>query len=575
MKRHSFLLLLIATVNSHMAQTGGASQQHLALCAKCVSPTVMKLTGSGTSQAVAEARVTRSEAKGWCENWQPGGNLESCIREQLAQYGKETYRATADCTAGKITAIDGMTYTFAGIWANDVGKGRTKWRDASGAIVGQDNASGGLGISQQWEVLCPGPLKIGSAPAQRPSTALQRPSQSSAGTIRTQPENPSVCGGKANCTEVNSFAATLTDFRISAAGRERNLIATIGFQNKMNHPLILGFVQDAGVALDDQGNRYVVYGDAAVRGIGIISRNNVDTKFILQPGESSDSRFEFLFRHSREVLGITYQIDLTVREIVPIQGNQFRLGREHAIRFSNLGETSVSAVPQSTAPVTSSSQVANAPTAIPAAVNSGIPASGAAQPAPPVVSQPDACGGRPRCYGAGPFVAEVVQLTGSQAAPGSHHVLRANVRFRNTSSDVLVLAYKAKTSLATDNYGNPYYWGRAGTYDTSAQGIGTDIGRSVDSSFVLRPGESRNGTFQLVRYSPPRNSPLGTGFTWDLVVTQLEVLPNGQQVRPLRDHSLSFRDLTVSMANPGISVPSADGVNDAVKKLSDIFKKKR
>src|SRR6185295_12591064 len=75
-----------------------------------------------------------------------------------------TYRASADCPAGKITTIDGQSYTLAGVWdASDVGAGRTKWKDASGQIVGRDNASGGLGISQQWEVLCPGPVKATSA----------------------------------------------------------------------------------------------------------------------------------------------------------------------------------------------------------------------------------------------------------------------------------------------------------------------------------------------------------------------------------------------------------------------------
>jgi len=69
---------------------------------------------------------------------------------------KKVYKASADCTAGRISPIDGNRYTLAGVWDNkDVGVGRSRWRDASGRIVGRDNASGGLGISQQWELLCP------------------------------------------------------------------------------------------------------------------------------------------------------------------------------------------------------------------------------------------------------------------------------------------------------------------------------------------------------------------------------------------------------------------------------------
>ena len=79
----------------------------------------------------------------------------------------EDVPASADCTRGRITAVDGQTYTLDGVWDDsDIGAGRTRWRDGAGAIVGRDNASGGLGISQQWEVLCPGPVK-GAADGER------------------------------------------------------------------------------------------------------------------------------------------------------------------------------------------------------------------------------------------------------------------------------------------------------------------------------------------------------------------------------------------------------------------------
>ena len=136
----------------------------LAVCAKCLSPTIQTRSGIGTASAIATARITRQGAEDWCANWAPGDR--GCVATQLASdEAKQTYRASADCTRGKITPIDGRTYTLAGTWdASDIGAGRTRWRDASGQIVGRDNASGGLGISQQWEVLCPGPLRIG-APA--------------------------------------------------------------------------------------------------------------------------------------------------------------------------------------------------------------------------------------------------------------------------------------------------------------------------------------------------------------------------------------------------------------------------
>lgn len=160
-----------------------ASGEWLSLGSKHWSPSVFSKSGIGTSNARAEARVTREEIQGWCENWSPGDR--GCVQRELdSPEAKATYRASADCTRGRITAVDGQTYTLAGRWDNsDIGGGRTRWRDGSGRIVGRDNASGGLGIAQQWEVLCPegrGTARSGAmvqAPAQRapqPAVAMAR-----------------------------------------------------------------------------------------------------------------------------------------------------------------------------------------------------------------------------------------------------------------------------------------------------------------------------------------------------------------------------------------------------------------
>jgi hypothetical protein len=59
------------------------------------------------------------------------------------------------------------------MWTTDIGRGRSRWRDPTGKVVGQDNASGGLGIAQQWEVLCP---RVPAQPAtSRPAMAQVAP----------------------------------------------------------------------------------------------------------------------------------------------------------------------------------------------------------------------------------------------------------------------------------------------------------------------------------------------------------------------------------------------------------------
>ena len=155
-------------------------------------------------------------------------------------------------------------------------------------------------------------------------------------------------------------------------------------------------------------------------------------------------------------------------------------------------------------------------------------------------------------------------------------MLRINVRFQNVSSQPLILGYSVETSKIIDELGNEYYWGTAGTYDTSVTGMGAVQSSSANPEFLLQPGESRNATFQLTRYSVGRN-PLGSAFTWDFAVEQLEVLPS-KQVRSLRQFSLNFQDLAAR--TPAAAAPAGRNAQpqtpaDSVRQLKDLFKKKK
>jgi hypothetical protein len=346
------------------------------------------------------------------------------------------------------------------------------------------------------------------------------------------------CAGKPSCEEVSSFVATVTDFRTSVSGRYRIVATTIRFRNKLNRPIVLGYVPRSGIATDDRGNRYES-NDAGVRGIGLISNGALDVKFVLQPGESSDARFEFGWQPGHEIYGSSYQVELAIREIDQVAPHQYTLGKEHALRFSGFGTPpAVAAAPAPAAPPTAQA---------------------------PVIPIADPCAGAPRCYGAGPFVAEVSRMTGSRVGNRRDHVLAITLKFRNVSAQPIILAYHTGSSTVTDNLGNRYYWGRAGTHDMSSSGIGIVEGSKADPQFVLQPGESREAKFGLIRYNTG-NQEIGSSFSYDVVIDQLELL-NGGQIRSLRSYSVGYHDLPLTGTTAAATTPvQANVLVEAIKK---------
>jgi hypothetical protein len=201
----------------------------------------------------------------------------------------------------------------------------------------------------------------------------------------------------------------------------------------------------------------------------------------------------------------------------------------------------------------------------------------AAAPAPK-----DNCGGNPRCYDAGAFVAEVMQVSASAMTAGARHQgVVINIRFRNVSDKPVILAYRSGSSQALDNFGNGFTWGRPGTHDTSVKGIGMIAGRSVDTQFGLNPGQARSATFNIIRFNA--RPPIGNAWNYDVVIDEIEILP-GQVVRSARQNSLSFPRLTAGTfsANAGgataldalAGAPPADGA-DVANKVIDLFNRVR
>ena len=192
----------------------------------------------------------------------------------------------------------------------------------------------------------------------------------------------------------------------------------------------------------------------------------------------------------------------------------------------------------------------------------------------------DPCSGLHRCYNAGTFVAEVMQVSASAMTAGARNQSVAiNIRFRNVSDKPVILAYRSASSAALDNFGNGFTWGRPGTHDTSVKGIGMVAGKTVDTQFALAPGQSRNATFNIIRFNAA--PPIGEAWNYDVVIDEIEVLP-GQVVRSARQNSLSFARLTAGTfsgnsaaasltdAAPGTNAAPADPT-DVANKMIDLF----
>lgn len=375
------------------------------------------------------------------------------------------------------------------------------------------------------------------------------------------------CAAAAACVDVPTFAASVTDLRTSEVGGYRVVAVNMRVRNRVGRPLLLGYVSQSGLITDDQGNRYAVSDGTGVRGMGVITSAGFDPKFVLQAGEEADVRLEFGWRPSSrgQIVGTSYQMDLALREIQPLAGEQFRLGREHALHFGALQPAgAVAAAVPSAPPDAPASATAGTSTVTLAATGAS-----SAAPAAPAAPTVDPCAGRSRCYATGPFMAEVTQLTGSRVS--RHHVLRMNVRIRNLSAQPLILGYRGASGSAVDDLGNRYFYGRAGTHDQSASGIGVVTNQQADPQFVLAPGDSRDATFQLIRYDVGQK-PIGTSFTYDLALEQLELLPS-RQVRSVRQYAVGFHDLTegASRASGPAAANGQAQAGDAVQAARTLY----
>jgi hypothetical protein len=307
--------------------------------------------------------------------------------------------------------------------------------------------------------------------------------------------------------------------------------------------------------IDDQGMRYTLSGGtAALKGIGLVSQSSFDPKFVLQAGESGDVRVELMSRAQRgQIFGTVYDLDFAVREIDALPADQFRLGREHSLQYRKL-------VPDDGAQIAAGAAAASTP----------VTAASAGPAAPAPEPEGDACGGKPGCFGAGPFTVTVGKVTQSRSS--GYQTIQMNLKVRNVSSQPMSLGFQSGSATAVDDVGDRYR-----SKSESVKGIGLVSSSQADPQFTLNPGQERS--FSLSYYKGIyAKTVFGTSWVADFVLQQLEVLPS-RQVRSVREYAISFPDLTAAAPGAGgatATSSSGETAGQAAGKLIDgLFKKKK
>ncbi|MCP5285745.1 MAG: hypothetical protein H6933_12680 [Burkholderiaceae bacterium] len=366
-----------------------------------------------------------------------------------------------------------------------------------------------------------------------------------------------MCPGELLCRQVPGFTATVTEFRVSPNTQgNRPVNLAVRFTNRGSKPLVLGYVDGTATAYDDRGNAYKLQNSRKLTGIGRIERNRFDPKFTLAPGESADARMELNFFVNRNVIvGTAFDLELSVREIDPLPGQQYRLGREHALSWPGLRHGSGGQAPALAAPAVAGTAPVPADTGAPAAAR------------PPAAAVGDACGGAPYCMVNGPVLARVVGM--APAAPkGNNQEVTVRIAFQNLGDVPMILNYKQGTGIMLDEKGERYIVDSR--YRESVQGMPVSTRERASSQFTLAAGESRTAAFIFRRYVG--RVPPGTVFAPQLAVEQYQLLPSNQ-LQLVREYALGFGEVPGGGALGGAAA-DLQQLGNAINALGELFKKR-
>lgn len=290
-----------------------------------------------------------------------------------------------------------------------------------------------------------------------------------------------------------SFTATLTSFQTyvpTSPGNQHYMAAVVHFQNKTKQPLILGYSSKGFSATDEQGNRY---GVTTIRGMGEASTSNLDAKFVLPAEGGSDMFVELYWRGPRnDIFGVTFDLNMAVRDLKKLEGNQYQIGPETTLEFNGL-KTGYVATPEKPSDLTD------------------------------------------HLVNAGPFKAQITRSKFGKSGRWQM-IVDLTMKLENSSDRPMILACEPNTIFGNDSEGNVFGRGSASSTNISSSGIGLTSSGKADPQFVLAPGESKEVHFTIAR---AEKLVPGKTFTFYVALEELEILPS-KQIREVRQYSLAF-----------------------------------
>jgi hypothetical protein len=148
------------------------------------------------------------------------------------------------------------------------------------------------------------------------------------------------CEGKALCENPGPFVAEIVQASPSMHGNNHHVRVVVRVRNTGTEPLVLGYVQNSGVMEDELGNRYIVdwrYRDH-VNGIGQVTRNQADARFVLAPGAARNFTVIYQRYTGRSPqIARSYAPALTLALLQPLSQTQVRTVSEYTLNYFGMG----------------------------------------------------------------------------------------------------------------------------------------------------------------------------------------------------------------------------------------------